>query len=455
VLVAGSGVAAVEACLALRALAGQRLPITLLTPQPQLEHRAASITAPFGLGAPPPLDLHEAARREAVTIRHGWLAEVDAAAHLVRKSDGEAVPYDVLLVAIGARANAAVPGAVTFRGPADVAELTEVLAAVERGAGRRLAFVLPPGVSWPLPLYELAIMTAIELLARGVRDAELTVVTREDEPLWLFGPAAGRAMRELLAARGIALRTGERASAFRAGRLELDGSPPLAVDQAIALPALKGARIPGLPHDDAGFIPTDSYGRVAGVEDVYAAGDATTFPVKQGGLAAQQADAAAEAIAAAAGLPLKPRPFRPVLRGLLLTGGAPLYLRATLDPQGRIEDRAHTRLVGSTSTRALWWPPAKVAGRYLAPLLATARPAALAEHPMQDLAPGGGVVSEGDDALAFALLVADRDAQLGDFDEAVQALDAAAALNGGVLPPGWDERRQRWLAATSAAAEVW
>ena len=61
----------------------------------------------------------------------------------------------------------------------------------------------------------------------------------------------------------------------------------------------------------------DEHGRVSGIEDVYAAGDATTFPIKQGGLAAQQAVAAAEAIVARHGTDLDPQPFRPVLRGML------------------------------------------------------------------------------------------------------------------------------------------
>ena len=39
---------------------------------------------------------------------------------------------------------------------------------------------------------------------------------------------------------------------------------------------------------------------------------------------------------------------------------------------------------GDVSRRPLWSPPGKLAGRYLAPLLATARPAALAElHDLQ------------------------------------------------------------------------
>src|SRR5262245_28131288 len=58
VLIAGSGVAALEAVLALRHLAGGRFRIELLGPTHALEHRQASVATPFGLGAPPPLDLH-------------------------------------------------------------------------------------------------------------------------------------------------------------------------------------------------------------------------------------------------------------------------------------------------------------------------------------------------------------------------------------------------------------
>ena len=73
---------------------------------------------------------------------------------------------------------------------------------------------------------------------------------------------------------------------------------------------------------------------------MFAAGDATAFPIKQGGLAAQQADAVAEAIAAAAGVDLDPQPFRPILRGVLLTGGAARYLRADISgARRRLHDR--------------------------------------------------------------------------------------------------------------------
>jgi hypothetical protein len=118
----------------------------------------------------------------------------------------------------------------------------------------------------------------------------------------------------------------------------------------------------------------DLHGRVEGQDDVYAAGDATTSPIKQGGIATQQADAAAEAIAARAGAPVDPKPFRPVLRGLLLTGSTPRYMRAEVSG-GRGEDWA-------VSEQALWWPPSKIAGRWLAPYLAL-------HHDEREDVPGG------------------------------------------------------------------
>ena len=129
----------------------------------------------------------------------------------------------------------------------------------------------------------------------------------------------------------------------------------------IALPALEGPGIAGLPSDAEGFIPIDERARVKGVEDVYAAGDGTTFPIKQGGLATQQADAAAEHIAARFGADIDPQPFHPVLRGMLLTGDDSLSLAHSLTG-GEGE--------GSASADYLWWPPHKVSGRYLAPWMA-------------------------------------------------------------------------------------
>ena len=149
---------------------------------------------------------------------------------------------------------------------------------------------------------------------------------------------------------------------FAEGRLHLtDGSLP--ADRVVALPRLFGPAIPGLPRDPEGFLPTDASGRIDGVEHVYGAGDGTASRLKQGGMAAHQADAAAQAIALAAGAPVDPTPLRPVLRAVLLTGGGkPLYLRRRLaDP---------TDLDGGVDRSD------KIAGRYLAPFLSRAEPLA-------------------------------------------------------------------------------
>jgi sulfide:quinone oxidoreductase len=194
-----------------------------------------------------------------------------------------------------------------------------------------VAFTLPSERMWTLPIYELALMTAAHLRERGAVAARVWLVTPEGEPLELFGPGAARAIEPMLRAGGIQVRSSSRPAVVRGKALVLAGGSELYVDRVITLPQLEGPRLAGLSHDQHGFIPVDTQGHVAGVDDVYAAGDITAFPLKQGGLAAQQADAVAEAIAAELGAAITPKPFSPVLRGLLVTGGAPVYLRA--EPQ--------------------------------------------------------------------------------------------------------------------------
>ena len=448
IVIAGGGVAAVEAVAALRALAGPLPRITLLTPEDGLRPRAASVAAPFGFGLPGTLPYDAIQRHAHFDLRRGTLARVEPDARVAVDDGGEPIRYDVLLVAVGARPDPTLSGAISFAGPADVPLVT---LAVEQAS--RLAFVVPTASGWSLPAYELAIMAATELRNRGL-EPEITVVTPEPAPLWVFGSEAGSAVAELLAERGIALRTGARAVAVRPGELRLaGGAAPVPADRVIALPRLTGPAIPGLPRDADGFLAVDRHGRLPGVPGVYAAGDATAFPLKQGGLAAQQADAAAEAIAADLGVAIEPAPFRPVMRGLLLTGGAPLYLRATFGSSGEPAEhssrRTARRPTSAVSQRALWWPPGKIAGRYLAPLLATARPPVLASAPLQDQ-PSGPVHDDRDDARELALLLAAEEAAAGDYAEALSALDAAAALTGGVLPEEWAKRRDRWREAVPA-----
>jgi sulfide:quinone oxidoreductase len=131
------------------------------------------------------------------------------------------------------------------------------------------------------------------------------------------------------------------------------GSVP--ADLVIALPRLRGNPVPGIPQNRDGFIPVDRDCRVQGIQSVYAAGDATSFPIKQGGIATQQAAAVAREIAAAAGAPVQREQFRPVLRGLLLTGEGARFMRSEVT--GGQGDESEI------SDHILWWPQTKVAGQ--------------------------------------------------------------------------------------------
>src|SRR5215210_5537720 len=378
VLIAGGGVAALEAALALRELAEEALEIELLGPEPHFWYRPLSVAEPFELGEAHRYELGSLAAAAGATFTLATLEGVDVAGHRAMTSVGD-ISYDILLVAIGAVPTVAVEGALTFRGPADSDKIRDLLDALSAGSVTRVAFVVPSGAVWSLPNYELALMTAAELEQRQVGGVELLLVTPEEEPLQLFGRDGSWAVRELLAERGIAVHARAYASEFADGELRLVPEGRLDVDRVVALPRLRGPRVDGLPQTVEGFIPVDPHCRVRGVDEVYAAGDITTFPIKQGGIATQLADAAAEAIASHLGADVRPRPFRPVLRGLLLTGGRPHYLRRELTGTGKVDTH---------SPEPLWWPPAKIVGRHLAPFLA--RFAGL-EHP-PEAAPPAGVI---------------------------------------------------------------
>jgi len=365
VLITGAGMAAVECALALRALAGPRAAIELLAPAAELVHRPSSVRTPFGGEPARRVPLDRLAHDLGVRLHRDALASVEAERHHVLTRDGDYVPYGILVVAVGAHSREAVPGAVTFRGPMSAGAVEQAIARVAAEPELRLAFVAPGGARWLLPLYELGLLAAAALREHGVAAPDVVVATPEHAPLEALGPAVGEAVRAALDRAGVDLVTSATAVSAFDGAVRLANGGFLDADVAVALPELLGPRIPGLPHDDAGYLPVDEHGRVAGCSDVFAAGDATAFPVKHGGLAAQQADAVAEAIAARLGLVGHPEPLRPILRALLLTGDAPLYLQAELG------GREVLPAAGTVSADPLWSPPGKVAGRYLATYLDT------------------------------------------------------------------------------------
>jgi sulfide:quinone oxidoreductase len=338
IIVAGGGVAALESCLALRRhLDPEDLQITLLTPATRFEYRPLAVLESFEGISRWSLALSTFASDIAVDLVHDALAAVGPHARVAVTGSGEELGYDLLLVATGGHAADAIHGAMTFRGPAEGRRLRALLDTPPRN----IAFAAPAGASWPLPLYELALMSADELRRRGA-DTAVVLVTPEATPLQAFGASASESALAEIARRGIALITSAEPLVARDGVLELRDGRRVEADCVIAVPRLLGRRIEGIAHDAEDFIVVDEHCRVAGMSHVYAAGDVTNLPFKHGGLAAQQGDAAAEAMLAELGVAITPQPLRPVLEGMLFA-----------DPR-------------SSPT----WPPEKIVGRLLTPYLA-------------------------------------------------------------------------------------
>ncbi len=356
VLIAGGGVAALEAMLALRELAGDRVRVTLLAPEPEFRYRPMAVAEPFSIAAATRLDLDWLVTQAGVELVTGALAAVEPDEHQVLTEAGATIAYDALVIACGTHSRPAFPGVLTVDDRTLGATLRGLVQDIEEGYTRKVAFVAPAQAFWPLPLYELALLTAHQAFGMNV-PVELSIVTPESEPLGMFGSVIAAELSRLLRDAGIAFR-GSSFAAFADGELTFaPGGERLRPERVVALPLLEGPRIPGIATDAHGFIPVTELGLVTGQTDVFAAGDATAYPIKHGGIAAQQADVVAAAIAAQAGAAVDPQPLRPVIRAMLLTGGKPRFLEAELLGAGGFAT--------SVSDVCQWDPPTKIAAHYL------------------------------------------------------------------------------------------
>jgi sulfide:quinone oxidoreductase len=375
VLIAGGGVAGVEAALALRELAGERVRLTMIAPGVELVARPMTVREPFGYAGAERYPLQRIADDLDMELITDSLAWVDTEARAIHTESGGRLRYDALVLCLGAQIRVRYEHAITI----DDRHLDELMHGliqdIEGGYVSHLAFVVPPRMAWPMPLYELALMSAARADDMNI-ELGITVLTPEAAPLQIFGDGASRGVSELLHERGIDIitmahceipqpghvlvRPGRRVRALeristRPGRMELS------VDRVVSLPELYGPHVRGLPAAVNGFIPIDPHCQVRGVPGVYAAGDATDFALKHGGIASQQADTAAQAIAALAGASVTPAPFHPVVHGILLTGGRPRFLSARVTGGQGFSSRI--------TDEPTWSSPAKIAAKYLAPYL--------------------------------------------------------------------------------------
>lgn len=362
VLIVGAGVAALEAALALREHAGDRMQISLLAPDTAFRYRPMLVGEPFGHARARGYPLAPIARDLRLHHHVDRLRWVDTDAQQVHTEAGLALRYDALLLAHGARTHAAMPHALTLDPDRMDEQLHGLVQDLEASWIRSLAFVVPARAAWPLPLYELALMSALRAY-ECYSETVVTLITPEDSPLAIFGKAASDAVGQLLTDRGIKTISSAHATVHTPGTITL--YPELGqvrAERIVTMPELYGPAVPGIPHrGEHGFLSVDRHGRVIGLERVFAAGDIVDSTVKTGGLAAQQADAAAESIAALAGVPIEPRGLVSMLHAALWDGEKYLYL------QGRATG-AHGSSSKATLT-PLWPSTAKVNARLLGPYL--------------------------------------------------------------------------------------
>ena len=360
VLIAGGGVAALEAAVALNALGGSRVEGVVLAPNETFGFRAHQVREPFG-GLPPlQLPLDEVLAGVARRVK-GMIAGVDGTAHVALTADDEALPYDTLLLCVGGTPYPAHVHGITFDRPGDPDAFDGLLEDIGERLVDSITFVVPDAAGWTLPAYDLALMVR-GWAQRGGRDIAISIVTAEQRPLEMFGPGASDEVARVLARHDIEVGCGAQPVILSDSALVAGGRWATS-DRIVSLPRLAGPRLRGVPTDWEGFIEiADAEGRVPGLDGVFAVGDGAAHRRKQGGLAAQQADTAVRALLRDIGIGVPDPPEPPMLRGVLATPEGPLFLQA---PLGYGAPGA-----GSVASfHALWDPPSKVATRWIGPHL--------------------------------------------------------------------------------------
>jgi sulfide:quinone oxidoreductase len=340
--------------------------------------------------------------------------------HVVTR-DGETLPFDYLLLAIGGRTERAVGQGHVWERGSDPGFLDHTIADIVAGRIASVAVVIPRGAHWPVPAYELALVLG---WTTGATRTRVTLITAERRPLGALGADATEVVCGELEEAGVELISGvevidahERepggmaivpepdadadADALR-GRptdpaaIRFGGAPVRRFDRMISLPAGSGPFLPGVATDAAGYIQVNAQLQVCGSDRIWAVGGCVSAALEHGTLAACQADAAIAAIAAAAQGDKTPAPPAPDLTGMLLTGQRERW---------RAENPIGTP---QPSTRCLWWPPGRAVGRMLARRIEAWDPSVVHTLPSNP----SGVVITTPIALGCGSAIADTDGEV-------------------------------------------
>lgn len=381
VVILGGGFGGLESAFYLRFRLRDRVRITLISDSDRFLFKPNTIYIPFGLDPERLLiPLDRPARRQGIDLRIGRVRDVQPDRQVV-EYEGGSVSYDYLIVATGAGMRPAeVPGlsefAQTIWTPEEMLRLREALQKLrmdlEDGATRTVLFLVPPHNKCSGPLYELVFMVDTWLRRLRLRGrARILWTTYEQSFIQAFGPRLHEVVESEFARRGITGYTRWVVDRVEAKSVVYQNGERVDYDLLIAFPPYVAAvQYPTLPTDERGFLHTElSTRRVVGLDNVYAVGDTSDFPVKQAFLAFLQADAVAEHISRrVSGQPVDGA-FEPVsmcvMEMLDKATFAQVPLQVTGDPTLPVVVRPEAGSMYRVGTSPVWRLGRKLLGLYL------------------------------------------------------------------------------------------
>jgi sulfide:quinone oxidoreductase len=143
VLIAGGGVAALEAALALRDLAGERISLKLVAPNSEFVYRPMTVREPFSYGHTQRSTLREIAGDVGAELLEDSVARVDPPARTAHAKSGADLHYDGLMLCLGAQIRVRYEHAITLSDKGLDEVLHGLIQDVEQGYVKRLAFLIP------------------------------------------------------------------------------------------------------------------------------------------------------------------------------------------------------------------------------------------------------------------------------------------------------------------------
>lgn len=287
IVVLGAGFAALAAARALRHLR-PRATIRLVAPARRFLYRPSLIWVPIGLRKANQIEvsLSPFLARHAIYFTPATVTSIVDRGRTVVTSLGH-VRNDALIVATGASFVAGVDGAEHALG------LCEGVAAAERVRERLLAMQggriaigcgfnpSQPGATRCGPMLELLFGIDTWLRRLGTRARfELRFFSTSAEPLKGFGHSAVDRLQAELKRRDIPSDTGLAVRGFSPAGVLTDAHT-IAADLVVYTPGLTGPpwlAEAELPCSLGGFVAADEYCAVEGLDHVYVAGDAGSFP---------------------------------------------------------------------------------------------------------------------------------------------------------------------------------